>query len=252
MDNRPPVDRSLFIPIIIAGFSVLGILLVLVAIRLGAARGVVDTSATNTPVKFQYLGTEPLVALPTEAPPATEEETELPATVAPTTDSGDFITLPAITLPVTSTFPPVRATNTSAVVTSTNQPLGSSYDDADLTLAYTGNWVAQSGLSNVYKSTLHLSNTIGDAVQFTFYGQKIRFVYQAGPSLGTVAIRLDSSDYTLDQSATETGSGEWESPVLTLANHTITITHISGGSINLDSLVVVDISTPTVTVTPTP
>lgn len=251
MDNRPPVDRTLFIPVVIAGFSVLGILLVLLALRWSAARGVIDTSVTNTPVKFQYIGTEPLVALPTEAQPATEE-TELPATVAPTTDQGDFLTLPVITVPATATFPPVRITNTSVAITATNQPLGSSYDDADLTLAYTGNWVSQTGLSSAYKSTLHLSNTIGDAVQFTFYGQKIRITYQAGPSLGTVAIRLDSSDYTLDQSATETRSGEWESPVLTLTNHTITITHISGGSINIDSLVVVDISTPTVTLTPTP
>jgi len=251
MDNKPPVDRSLFIPVIIAGFSVVGILLVLFALRLSATRGGIDDSITNTPVKFQYIGTEPLVALPTEALPSTEE-TEPPATIAPTIDLGDFITLPVITVPVTSTVPPVRITNTSAAITSTNQPLGSSYDDADFTLAYTGNWIAQSGLSNTYKSTLHLSNTIGDAVQFTFFGQKIRMTYQAGPSLGIVAIRLDSSDYTLDQSATETRSGEWESPVLTLANHTITITHISGGSINIDSLVVVDISTPTVTLTPTP
>jgi hypothetical protein len=136
--------------------------------------------------------------------------------------------------------------------TATLLVLGRTYDDTDFSLNYTGAWIAQNGLSGVYQNTLHLSNTIGDAVQLSFVGQKIRIVYQAGQGLGSVAIKIDNVDFTLDQSADETSMAEWESPVLSLTSHALTITHISGGSINLDSMVVVDISTPTASITPTP
>jgi hypothetical protein len=127
----------------------------------------------------------------------------------------------------------------------------------DLILGYTGNWVGQTGLPNTYKNTLHISNTIGDALQFTFYGEKFQFTYQAGPTLGAIAINIhgagseDNIGFTLDQSAPATSPGEWESALLAPAYYTITITHISGGSINLDSLVLFSLSTPTPTITPT-
>ena len=124
----------------------------------------------------------------------------------------------------------------------------------DFILNYTGKWIAQSGVTGTYKNTLHISSTIGDSVQISFVGQKIHIVYQAGPSLGTVAIRLDNADFTLEQSEPTTGISEWESPVLVLSSHSVTITHISGGSVNIDAIEVIDLSTPTptVTVTPTP
>jgi hypothetical protein len=243
MDRRPPVDPSLLIPIFIAGCSVVGIVLVLLALRLSASPGTIQTIPTDTPIKFQYLGTEPGIAQPTEAPPAEEPL----ATEAPTE-----IFLPPTTAISIEETPILLATNTLITTTVTVQPLGSTYDDADPKLNYTGNWIGQSGVNNTYRNTLHISGTIGDAVQLVFYGQKIRITYQAGPSLGTIAIKLDTADYVLDQSAIDTRSNEWESPVQPLVNHTITITHISGGSINIDSLVVVDISTPTPTATPTP
>jgi hypothetical protein len=89
-------------------------------------------------------------------------------------------------------------------------------------------------------------------VQLSFVGQKIRFTYQAGPSLGTVAIKLDGVDFSLEQSATDSVISAWESPVLVLSSHLVTITHISGGSINIDSIAVLDLSTPTPTLTATP
>jgi hypothetical protein len=130
--------------------------------------------------------------------------------------------------------------------------VGITYDDADPRISYTGTWIGQSGVSGTYKNTLHISSTIGDALQLIYYGQKIQLTFQAGPSLGTVSIRLDSTDFILEQSAPDTHFSQWESPVLTLANHTITITHISGGSVNIDSLAIIDLSTPTPTATPTP
>ena len=246
MDRKPPFDPSLFIPIGIAACSIFGIVLVLLGLRVSAARGTIQTIITNTPVRFQYLGTEPVVPLPTDSVPVEEEilaATETETFLLPPTS-----TQPSITQPFATTAPAPR----TATVTVTAQALGTTYDDADPVLIYAGNWIPQGGVNGAYNSTLHISSTIGDAVQLVFYGEKIRVVYQAGPSLGVVAIKLDISEYVLDQSAAETRLSEWESPVQPLANHTITITHISGGSINIDSLVVVDLSTPTPTATPTP
>jgi len=250
MDKKPTLDASLFIPLFIGACSICGILLVLLGLRLSAGRGTIQTVPTNTPVKFQYLSTEPGIAQPTEAPPATEAPTmeEIPTPEVPTEI---FLPSPSITKPSAST-PVLLPTNTLITRTSTAQPLGVTYDDADAIFTYTGNWIAQSGVNGAYKKTLHISSTIGDAVQLVFYGQKLQLTYQAGPSLGMVAIKLDSTDSVLDQSAVETRHGEWESPVLSLANHTITITHISGGSINIDSVVIVDISTATPSPTRTP
>jgi hypothetical protein len=247
MDRKPPVDPSFFIPIFIAGCSVFGIMLVLLGLRLSASRGTVQTLITTTPVKFQYLGTEPGIAQPTEVPPAEETMVTPEITEAPT----EIFLPPTATISIEET-PIFLATNTLVTNTVTSQPLGITYDDADPIFTYTGNWIGQSGVNNTYKNTLHISSTIGDAVQLVFYGQRIRLTYQAGPSLGTVAIKLDSTDSVLDQSAIDTRSSEWESSALSLSNHTITITHISGGSVNIDSALVMDTLTPTPTATPTP
>jgi hypothetical protein len=249
MDNKPPVDRSMFIPIFIGFASVIGICLVLFAARLGASRGDVQSTETATPVKYQLIGTEPGVALPTEAPLVTGLASDTPTATAillpPTLTSTAAISTPIVQ---------PRATNTSASASPTALVLNATYDDVDFILNYTGNWIAQSGVTGTYKNTLHISSTIGDSVQISFVGQKIHIVYQAGPSLGTVAIRLDNADFTLEQSEPTTGISEWESPVLVLSSHSVTITHISGGSVNIDAIEVIDLSTPTptVTVTPTP
>ena len=250
MDKKLTFDDSLFIPVFIGACSICGIVFVLLGLRLGAGRGTVQTIPTGTPVRFQFLSTEPGIAHPTEAPPATAAPTmqEIPTPVAPTEI---FLPPPTSTIPPASTLI-ILATNTPVTRTATAQPLGVIYDDGDSRFIYTGNWVAQSGVNGAYKKTLHISSTIGDAVQLVFYGQKLQLTYQAGPSLGMVAIKLDSADAALDQSAVDTRHSEWESPLLSLANHTITITHISGGSINIDSVVIVDISTATPSATPTP
>ena len=257
MDKKPPIDPSLFIPIGIGTCSILGILFVLLGLRLSAVRGTIQAIVTNTPIRFQYLGTEPAAAPPTDVAPADEET--LPASETPTeifllppTATESIRTQPFVTTPsLPATTAPAPRT---ATITVTGSALGATYDDVDLRLVYTGNWLSQSGVSGTYRNTLHISSTIGDAVQLIFFGQKIQLAYQGGPSLGTIAIRLDSADFVLDQAATDTGPSQWESPALAMANHTITITHISGGSVNIDSFVITDLSTatPAATLTPTP
>ena len=243
MDNNPPFDRSIFIPIVIGLLSVFGICLILVAGRLNAAPGAVQSSETATPLKYQYLGTEPAIVFPTEAPTDTPPpETDVPAVdvFIPT------LVLPSVTPRVISTRPTsTKSISTPVTLTSTPQSLNVTYDDADFKFLYTGNWIGQSGVTGPYLNTLHISITIGDAVQLSFVGQKIRLAYQAGPSLGAIALKLDGVDYALDQSSAETAINEWESPVLVLSSHSVIITHVSGGSINIDSISVIDLATPT-------
>lgn len=247
MENKPAFDRSLLIPIFIGFASVMGICLVLIATRFSALRGAIQADETRTPVKYQYVATEPGIAIPTDAPTPTaffETETPEPTLV---------LFLPTITpTPLSTQPPPLRITNTPATISPTPLALSIKYDDADFKFNYTGDWIGQSGVNGTSQNTLHVSNTIGDSVQLSFVGQKVQIAYQAAPSLGTIAIRLDSVDFTVDQSSSEISIEIWESPVLTLSSHTITITHISGGSINLDEVAVIDISTPTPTLTPTP
>ena len=248
MDNKPPLDRSILIPIFIGFASLLGICLVLFVARFSAVRATVQAGESRTPVKYQYLATEPGIAIPTEAPPATSvSETDTPAPVSTLIDFPP--TFISTSISTQAILPGV--TNTLVTVSPTPLVLSITYDDVDIRFNYTGNWVGQSGVSGADRNTLHISNTIGDAVQLSFVGQKIRIVYQAGPSLGTIKIKLDGVDFTLDQFALATLRSEWESPVLVLSSHTLTITHISGGSINLDAIAVLDISTPTPTSTPT-
>jgi hypothetical protein len=245
MDNKPPFDRTIFIPILIGIFSVFGICLVLLAGRLGAARGTVQSEVTATPIKYQYLGTEPGVVYPTEAPTTTPPS----ETIAPTED----IFKPTKSLSTATLRPkstptiPTRVINTPVSLTPTPGPRNVIYDDGDFKFLYTGDW-HQNTVTGTYQNTLHISSTIGDSVQLSFVGQKIRIAYQAGPSLGTIAIKLDGADFALDQSAADTIISRWESPVLVLSSHSITITHVSGGSINLDSITVIDLGT----ATPTP
>ena len=246
MDNKPALDRSFLIPIFIGFISVVGICLVLFAARLGASRGTVQTSETATPLKYQYLATEPGIAVPTDAPPGTATLAEIPTL--------EIIDLPPTLFPTDVPTLVVVPNATKALVTTSPSPtalvLGVKYDDADFKFNYIGTWIGQSGVSDAYQNTLHVSNTIGDSVQLSFVGQKILFAYQAGPSLGSVAIKLDGVDFSFDQFAPETLASEWESPILSLSSHSVTITHIAGGSINLDSIAVIDLATPTPTIAP--
>ena len=255
MDNKTSFDRSLFIPIFLGFFSVLGICLVLIASRLGVARERGQGTETATPRKYQYLATEPGVVFPTEA----ASPTEPPATPIVTIELVlPTFTPPTIKLPIVSSATatlnnqPFSTNTLTPSPSATAQFLNVTYDDADFKFLYTGNWVSQSDVTGAYQDTLHVSNTIGDSVQLSFVGQKIRFMHQAGPSLGTIAIKLDGVDFALDESATDTVIIVWESPVLVLSSHLITITHISGGSINIDAIAVLDLSTPTPTLTATP
>jgi len=252
MENKS-LDRSLMIPMIIGILSIGGMVLIFLVLRVSSNQSALPLTPSATPLKFQFLATEPGVVTLIPTDQSTPTEVDLGSVESPTATS-ELIQF------ATATNASSRPTNTIVIEpstptqTTTPQPGAAIYDDSDFTLIYTGEWLGQTGVTDVYKNTLHLSNTIGSSVQFTFTGQKVRIAYQAGPGLGTVAIRLDSAEFALEQADVVTQISEWESPILTLISHTVTITHIGGGSINIDSIAVIDLSTatPTPTITPTP
>jgi hypothetical protein len=248
MDNQPSFDRGLLIPALISVFSVIGIVSVLLFNRYNTARAAVTGTPTETPFKYILLGTEPAIsteALPEESATARLSEEPPPVfTQAPPivlTPNTPQVTTP--NTPVTPLLTPSSPTITPA--SASPPPLNAgTYDDVYPGLIYSEGW----DLTNVGGVTLHTSSTLGNSVTFRFIGQEVRILYQSGPSLGVVRVMLDTTQTLLNQSAT---SNELVLTAATSGTHTVTITHLSGGSVNLDSVIIPSVGTPTATATPT-
>lgn len=258
MDNQPSFDRGLIPPALIGIFSVMGICLVLLIYRYNTSQTVVSVTVTNTPFKYIFLGTEP--AISTE--PAGEES--VTATFSSEESTPIFTQAPPIILspstPPSTPGTPSPATivvpNATLTLTSASTPPlnAGTYDDVDFRLLYSGNWTSQTNVSGAYQSTLHVSTTLttpGNSVTFRFIGQEVRLFYQSGGSLGVVRVLLDTTQTLLDQSD---DSNELVLTATQAGTHTVTITHLSGGSVNLDSVIVPLGLTPSpsATFTPTP
>ena len=263
MDNQPSFDRGFVIPALIGIFSVIGIISVLLINRYVTSRAIVPITATVTPFKYIFLGTEPAIStevLPDESAIApTQNEPSIPTTEGPvilitptnpnttatvtTPNSGTTV---APTLTGAANLPP-SPTSASA------PPLNpGTYDDIDFRLIYNGNWSNQTNVSGAYQGTLHISTTLttpGNSVTFRFIGQDVRILYQSGASLGVARITLDTTQTLLNQSAS---SNELVLTAATSGTHTVTITHLSGGAVNIDSVIIPIAGTPTATATATP
>ena len=268
MDNRPAFDRALLLPILLSGFSIIGIIAVLLIGRSLNSPPPVSTTPSATQFQYIYLGTEPAITtplveesgiapLPTEAP--VETPVEVTESIAsPTSSIGTPIILTNANTTLTSTSIVLRTNTPTPLLTATSPATGSTavsgntYDDTDSRLQYSSGWTSQTGVAGAYQNTLHISNANGNSVTFTFTGQEIHLFYQAGPSLGSMTITIDGlGGPAIPQAQNVTQIKEWASGVLTAGSHSIVITHSSGGSINIDSLVVpVPTATPTTT-TPT-
>jgi hypothetical protein len=120
MNNRPTLDRELVIPILIAGLSVVGIVVVLIIGRALNAPAEVAMTPSSTPFQYIYLGTEPaittLVVEGSELPLSEEPITEEPIIEEPITDIPVF---PTATRPAVSTPIILTQSNTTRTVTST-------------------------------------------------------------------------------------------------------------------------------------
>lgn len=263
MNDQPSFDRGLMIPIGVGIFSLVGLCILLVLGRVTALRGNVEEIPTATSFQYQMIGTEPVlvtstvVELVTEIPsdaeaPTFDGETGFPTFNPPVllspnaTSARTTIPLQTNTAVTTATGIPSR-TPTSASAAPFNP---GTYDDTDSRFTYNGNWQTVSGAD--LETTLHVSNRIGNTVVFRFIGTEIHVFFQAGQSLGGISLLLDTTNYTIDQS---NGSGryEWVLPSVVNGTHTVTITHQSGGSVNLNYIIIPSPPiTPTVTITNTP
>ena len=251
MDNKRSFDLTFIIPLLLGMCSIFGICLVLLLGRLSAARAIRVVEETSTPYKFLFLGTEPGISTitpgdePTEVPTSTPIEFEF-STSTPEPES--LTTLePGTGTP--STLAASTLASATTEVTSSTAPLNpGTYDENDVHIAYDGDWIQQTDVAGVFKNTLHVSNTLGNSMSLRFIGEQVRIFYQSGSSLGTVRINMDGIQFDLDQSASTINNSEWVSPLLINGTHTVTITHLSGGSINIDYFIVPDtIKTPSPT-----
>lgn len=250
MDKQPGFDRSILIPILISGCSVIGIIVVLLIGRSLNSPAEVPVTPSATRFQYVYLGTEPAITTPlieetdfgpAEEPieePPFEEPTEPPVLTTPTRPGPSTpIILPSAT----------QRTNTppSPTVTSGAGPVlspGIFYDDVHPGLVYNG-WAA-----NNSGGTLHVSTVPGSTLSFRFVGMQLRLVYQGGSTLGRLRITIDNTlSETLDQSS----GSEWISDTLSNTTHTVLITHLDGGSVNLDEIVIPALATATPTATRT-
>lgn len=254
MDNQPAFDRSILIPILLSGFSVLGIVVVLLIGRSLSAPPEVLMTPSATRFSYVYLGTEPAITTPlvedteivlTEEP-ILEAPTEAPPPVLRTpTRPGPStpIILPSATGNIQRTNTPAPPTATSASGPPLNPGI---YDDVDTHLIYTG-WNTTT-VTGAYSNTLHVSFSPGSTISFRFIGRELRLIYQGGSTLGQMRITIDTTSETLDESS----GSEWVSELFTNGTHTVLITHTGGGSVNLDQVIIPEpANTPTPTPTPT-
>jgi hypothetical protein len=255
MDNQPSIDREILIPILVTGFSVVGIIAVLFIGRSRNSPVVAPTTASATPFEYIYLGTEPVLSTP-----LIEESGIAPTEPFPIEETPFFFTSTplSISTPIILTQP--NSINTlPGAVQRTNTPLPSptsasgpplipgTYDAVDSGLIKTG-WT-QTPVAGAHGGTLHVSQSPGSTISFRFIGTQLRLIYQGGPTLGQMTISIDNQTDTLPQSS----GNEWASTIFASGTHTVLISHVGGGSVNLDSVIILDTSTatpPTTTGTP--
>jgi hypothetical protein len=245
MDNRPAIDRELIIPMLIGGLSIIGIAVVLLIGRALNAPAQVAMTPSATPFQYLYLGTEPAISTPFVegseiAPPGEGTSIIAPPFNTSPVDITPFVITPIFTLATSFSastpliLPSLNATSTSpGIVLRTNTPsptlstpaAANNYDDTDARLSYSAGWLSQTGVSGAYQSTLHISDTVGNSVTFTFTGNEIQLFYQAGASLGTVTITFDTETLAIPVSeAQERGMGIY----VETTGSIYTIRHTSG------------------------
>jgi hypothetical protein len=242
MDKKPFLDRSLLIPIGIGIFSIVGILIVILAVLIDQPQAEVPAQPTVTPFKFILLATETFAsdpALETHTPEGSlPNEPPIPiSTVAsgfpafPTQAPSQIPILATNTVQSSIPAPAeVTATMTSSVAGTTVSGFTQKYDNVDQLLLYYGNWVSRTDVANAYQGTLHVSNRVGNDVAFSFVGQQIAIGYLGEPGLGSITISIDDDEFRLNQS----GGNRWLSPEFSSTEHFVILLHEEGDTINLD------------------
>lgn len=254
MEEQPSIDPGILVPAILGILSIAGIAVIFILGRQNDIRPAGELPSTNTPFRYVYLGTEPGLSTFTAVPTETQIFAEPGLTRGPS--PGDESPLVTSTPPTSGGVPtqivltPLSTSTASA--TATIPAVLAKYDDTYFQILYDGEWTAQTNVTDAYQNTLHISFAIENFAEFTFVGQQIIIGYQAGPSLGEILIDIDGFSFQVDQSNTRAQLLEWRSPTLVMGTHTIIVEHFSGGSVNIDSITIPDLSTPPPTPTETP
>jgi hypothetical protein len=248
MENKPSIDPGILAPAILGILSIAGIAIIFFLGKGNASRPTAEPPVTSTPFRYVYLGTEPGLSTFTAEPTETQIFAEPGLTRGPTPGNGS---------PLVTSTPPAsggqptqpsvltpRPTST-ATATATIPAVLAKYDDTYFAILYDGEWTTQTNVTDTYQNTLHISFTIENYAEFTFVGQQIIIGYQAGPGLGEILIDIDGFSFQVSQSNPNTQLLDWRSPALVMGTHTLTIEHLSGGSVNIDSITIPDLSTAT-------
>lgn len=259
MDHPPSFDRSLLLPIGVGVFSLIGICVILVLGRMDSNNAVVEEVPTATAFQYTFIGTEPAVStvIGTAVTGVPGDGDELPTRTGGIPTSVPLVT-PGIqatnTAPPIITLPPLVNTNTPTRTPTSESaaPFGpGTFDNIDSRFIYSGDWDSQTGVPGAEKNTLHVSGTLGNSITFRFIGNELRVFFQGAPSLGTLRLTLDGTSYNMPQSRDTTQVEEWVLTTTTAGTHSVTITHLSGGSVNFDAIIV-PVVPPTSTNTSTP
>jgi hypothetical protein len=253
MDNKPSFDRSLLIPIGVGIFSVMGICVILVMGRIKTTRATVEEVPTATQFQYAFIGTEPAISTVTLDGIEGEGRPTLTAGVPTSAPRVTPDLLPTNTFAPIITLPPLEDTNTPTrtPTSASTAPFGpGTYDDIDSLFIYSGDWDSRSGVTGAEKNTLHVSETLGNSVTFRYSGIELIIFFQGGTSLGTIRVTIDNTSSLVNQSD-YSGSTQLPFSATSAGIHTVTITHLSGGSVNLDQIVV-SVVPPTPGNSPTP
>src|SRR4029079_14466169 len=131
MDNQPTIDRGILLAIILGGFSIIGIIVVLLIGRSLNSPPPVSASPSATAFQYLYLGTEPAISTPLTEESGIPLLTEAPTEVIASTPVFTTNTPPSISTPIILTKPNTTRTATS-IVLRTNTPIGAATSTATL------------------------------------------------------------------------------------------------------------------------
>jgi hypothetical protein len=122
-------------------------------------------------------------------------------------------------------------------------------DNQFINIAYQGYWKT---VPDTAGNSITSSDKKGDKAKVTFVGQRLTLIYWQGASSGKMRIEIDGvptakggvAKYDLDQKGSPSQQ-QWQIADLGPGMHSITMTNIGGGAVNIDSLLIADARTNT-------
>jgi hypothetical protein len=194
--------------------------------------------------------TDPIIILGTKKPTSTSYDFVF-RTHTPSRTPG-----PTITVTVSRTIPPQPTKSPTAGTPPSNTPEGNTptatpealfpsnlwYEDTHSFILYDSGWKKVTDQTDP-KNTLHVSDKTDSTLTFRFTGQQVRLRFQPTNVSSVIRISIDGKFFDLNEANT---TNEWVSGEndFTYGTHNVTITHLSGGSVNIDAIYIPIINTP--------